>query len=42
MNNATLTANGSEALCLEWLNSARLFDSSLTGNMADLEQNDNT
>lgn len=42
VNNATLTANGSEALCLEGLNTVRLFDSSLTGNMADLEQNDNT
>ena len=42
MNAATLIANGSEALCLEGLNTVRLFDSSLTGNMPDLEQNDNT
>ena len=42
VNNATLTANGSEALCLEGLNTVRLFDSNLTGNMPDLEQNDNT
>ncbi len=42
VNNATLTANGSEALCLEGLNTVRLFDASLTGNMADLAQNDNT
>lgn len=42
VNNAALTANGSEALCLEGLNTVRLFDTSLTGNMPDLEQNDNT
>lgn len=42
VNDATLIANGSEALCLEGLNTVRLFDSSLTGNMTDLEQNDNT
>ncbi len=42
INNATLTATGSEALCLEGLNTVRLYDSSLTGSMADLEQNDNT
>lgn len=42
VNDATLTATGSEALCLEGLNTVRLFDTSLTGNMADLEQNDNT
>lgn len=42
VNAATLIANGSEALCLEGLNTVRLFDSSLTGNMPDLEQNDNT
>jgi len=42
INNATLTATGSEALCLEGLNTVRLYDSSLTGSMADLSQNDNT
>ena len=42
VHNATLTANGSEALCLEGLNTVRLFDCTLTGNMADLAQNDNT
>ena len=42
INNAALTATGSEALCLEGLNTVRLYDSSLTGSMADLEQNDNT
>ncbi len=42
VNNATLVANGSEALCLEGFNTVRLFDTSLTGNMPDLEQNDNT
>lgn len=42
VHNATLVANGSEALCLEGLNTVRLFDSSLIGNMADQAQNDNT
>ena len=42
VNNATLTANGSEGLCLEGLNTARLFDSSLTSNMSDDSQNDTT
>lgn len=42
INNAELTATGSEALCLEGLNSVRLYNSVLTGNMKDLEQNDNT
>ncbi|MDD3214018.1 MAG: right-handed parallel beta-helix repeat-containing protein [Eubacteriales bacterium] len=42
VNDATLTANGSEALCLEGLNTVRLFNSSLTGNMPDQDQNDNT
>ena len=39
VNNATLTANGSEAICIEGLNSIHLFDSDLTGNMSDNEQN---
>ena len=42
VNNATLTANGSEAICIEGLNSIHLFDSDLTGNMSDSEQNDCT
>lgn len=42
VNNATLTANGSEAICIEGLNSIHLFDSDLTGNMSDNEQNDCT
>ena len=42
VNNAQLTANGSEAICIEGLNSIHLFDSDLTGNMSDLDQNDCT
>ncbi len=42
VNKATLTATDSEALCLEGLNSVRLFDTVLTGGMPDSEQNDNT
>lgn len=42
VNNALLTANGSEAICIEGLNSIHLFDSDLTGNMSDLDQNDCT
>ncbi len=42
VNNATLTANGSEAICIEGLNTIRLFDCDLTGNMSDLSQNDCT
>ena len=42
VNNAVLTANGSEAVCIEGLNSVHLFNSDLTGNMSDLEQNDCT
>lgn len=40
--NATLTANGSEALCIEGLNTTRLFNVNLTGNMPDNSQNDCT
>ena len=39
---ATLTANGSEAVCIEGLNSLKLTDCDLTGNMQDLSQNDCT
>lgn len=42
INDADLVANGSEALCLEGLNTVRLFNSNLTGNMADLDQNGTT
>ena len=42
VNNAALTANGSEAICIEGLNSIHLYDSDLTGNMSDNEQNDCT
>ena len=42
ISNASLTATGSEALCLEGLNSVRLTDCTLEGNMPDQEQNDNT
>ena len=42
VNNATLTANGSEAVCIEGLNSIHLYDCDLTGNMSDQDQNDNT
>ena len=41
-NNAELTANGSEAVCIEGLNSLRLYNSNLTGNMSDDDQNDTT
>ncbi len=41
VHDADLTANNSEATCIEGLNSIRLFDCNLTGNMpADNEQND--
>ena len=42
VNKADLTANGSEAVCIEGLNSVHLFNSNLTGNMSDNEQNDCT
>lgn len=42
VSNATLTANGFEAICIEGLNSIHLYDCDLTGNMSDLDQNDNT
>ena len=40
VRNATLTANGAEALCIEGLNTARLFDCDLTGNIPANSQND--
>lgn len=42
INDATLTANGSEGVCIEGLNTLRLFNSNLTSTMADDSQNDNT
>ena len=42
VNNEELTANGSEAVCIEGLNSLRLYNSNLTGNMSDDDQNDTT
>ena len=42
VNSAELTANGSEAVCIEGLNSLRLYNSNLTGNMSDDDQNDTT
>lgn len=42
VNKADLTANGSEAVCIEGLNSVHLFNSNLTGSMSDNEQNDCT
>lgn len=42
VNNAELTANGSEAVCIEGLNSLRLYNSNLTGNMSDDDQNNTT
>ena len=42
IEDADLTATGSEAVCIEGLNTLRLFDCNLTGNMPDDEQNDVT
>lgn len=42
VNNATLIANNSEGICIEGENTIRLFDSDLTSNMPDNEQNDTT
>lgn len=42
VNNAELTATGSEAICMEGLNTIRLYDCDVTGNMSDLEVNDTT
>ena len=42
INDATLTANGSEGVCIEGLNALRLFDCDLTSNMSDDDQNDST
>ena len=42
VNDSTLVANGSEGVCIEGLNSLRLFNSDLTSNMKDLDTNDST
>lgn len=42
VNDATLTANNSEAICIEGLNSLYLYDCDLTGSMHDDSQNDCT
>lgn len=42
IHDAHLSATGSEAICIEGLNTIRLFDCDLSGNMRDLEQNDCT
>ncbi|MCR4618947.1 MAG: hypothetical protein K5669_12275 [Lachnospiraceae bacterium] len=42
INDADLEATGSEAICIEGLNTLRLFDTDLTGNMPDDSQNDIT
>jgi hypothetical protein len=42
VKDADLTANSSEAVCIEGLNSLKLFDCDLSGNMGDDEQNDCT
>ena len=40
VHDAALTATGSEAVCIEGLNTIRLFDCDLAGSMPDQEQND--
>lgn len=42
VNNAELVSNASEAICIEGLNTIRLFNCDLSGNMQDLSQNDCT
>ena len=42
IRNAKLTANNSESVCIEGVNSLRLFDCDLTGNMKKDSQNDCT
>ncbi|MCD7866533.1 MAG: hypothetical protein LUG54_11135 [Clostridiales bacterium] len=42
VHDATLTATASEAVCIEGLNTLRLYDCDLTGSMADDSQNDCT
>lgn len=42
VNDAELNATNSEGICIEGLNTLRLFGCDLTSNMPDNEQNDNT
>lgn len=42
VNDAALTSNSSEAICIEGKNTVRLYDCDLTGNMSDNSQNDCT
>jgi len=42
IKDATLTANGSEGICIEGLNTLRLFNCDLTSSMPDNDQNDCT
>ena len=42
VNDAKLTANGSEGICIEGLNTLNLFDTDLSSNMSDDDQNDTT
>jgi hypothetical protein len=42
VNNADLTATGSEAVCIEGLNTLNLYDCNLSGTMSDDSQNDCT
>ncbi|MDO4324384.1 MAG: hypothetical protein Q4C61_17900, partial [Lachnospiraceae bacterium] len=42
IKDADLTATGSEAVCIEGLNTLRLYDCDLSGNMPDDQRNDNT
>lgn len=42
IHDADLNATGSEALCMEGLNTVRLYNCDLSGAMQDLSQNDNT
>ena len=40
IHDADLTANGAEAVCIEGLNTLRLYDCNLTGSMTEDERND--
>ncbi len=42
VNNANLTAEGSEAVCMEGLNNLHFYNCNITGDMKDDEQNDTT
>ncbi|MCR4903755.1 MAG: hypothetical protein K6A23_12915 [Butyrivibrio sp.] len=42
INDASLEATGSEGICIEGLNTLRLFDTDLVSNMPDQDQNDCT